>query len=405
MLPAPATAPAPRITPLWILVLGGIVAIGPLSIDMYLPALPSLQRHFGTDPAAAQATLAAFFAGLAGGQLLYGPLSDRFGRKPPLLAGLAIYVAASAWCAFAPSIQGLIALRLLQAAGGCAGMVITRAIVRDCAAPQDMARILSRLVLVMGIAPMVAPLAGSAVLHFAGWQAIFGVLAGFGALCIATAAFLLAETHPPGRRLLSLSFASALRGYGHLLRHRRFMGYALAGGVAQGGMFAYISVSAFVFIEVYGLTPGEFGWLFGGNVAGLILASQLNAAALRRVAAQRVLVLAIRTYLGAALVMLAAAATGAGGMAGVALPLWVCLACLGFTFPNSIAAAMAPFGDRAGSASGLLGMLQFTMAGIASVTVGYLYDGSAVPMAGVIAGCGAISLALLRVAGRAEHAG
>lgn len=402
--PGPAAWAPPRLGVRWILILGSIVAMGPLSIDMYLPALPELQRHFGTDPAAVQATLAAYFAGLAVGQLLYGPLSDRFGRKPPLLVGLAIYVAASVGCALAPGIDALIALRLLQAAGGCAGMVVTRAIVRDCTAPQDMARILSRLVLVMGLAPMLAPLAGSAVLHVAGWEAIFLVLAAFGVLCALAGALGLSETHPPARRLLSLSLASALRGYAHLLGHRRFMGYALAGGVAQGGMFSYIAVSSFVFIEVYGLTPGQFGVLFGLNAAGLVCAAQLNALVLRRHAAQRVLTLAIRTYLGCALLMLAAAVTGVGGMAGVAVPLWLCISCLGFTFPNSIAAAMAPFGDHAGSASGLMGTLQFAVAGLASVIVGYLYDGSAVPLAAVIASCGAISLALLRFAARAERA-
>lgn len=404
MTPAANAVSDPRLGTRWILILGAIVAIGPLSIDMYLPALPALQRHFGSDPAAVQATLAAFFAGLAGGQLLYGPLADRFGRKPPLLFGLALYVAASVGCVLAPSIDVLVVLRLLQAAGGCAAMVITRAIVRDCAAPQDMARVLSRLVLVMGLAPMLAPIAGSAVLQVAGWQAIFGVLAGFGALCFAATALGIDETHPADRRLRSLSLMSALRAYAQLLRHRRFMGYALAGGAAQGGMFAYISVSAFVFIDVYGLSPAAFGWLFGFNAFGLILAAQLNAFALRFQPAQRVLVAAVSAYFVAALLMLAAAASGFGGLAGVAVPLWLCLACLGFTFPNSMAAAMAPFGDRAGSASGLLGTVQFSVAGLTSVLVGVLYDGSAVSMAGVIAGCGLVSLLLLRYVARAGQA-
>jgi MFS transporter, DHA1 family, multidrug resistance protein len=210
---------------------------------MYLPALPEIQRHYATDSAQTQLTLAFFFIGLAAGQLAYGPLADRFGRKPPLLAGLAVYTLASLLCAFAPGIDSLVGLRLLEALGACAGMVVTRAMVRDRFPPQDMARILSRLVLVMGVAPMLAPLAGSAVLAVSGWQAIFLVLAGFGALC-AVAAARLEETHPPDRRLLGLSIRSALHGYAHLLRHRKFVGYALAGGSAQSGMFAYISASA-----------------------------------------------------------------------------------------------------------------------------------------------------------------
>lgn len=239
----------------WILVLGAVVAIGPLSIDMYLPALPELQRTLGADAAQVQWTLAAFFAGLAAGQLVYGPLSDRYGRKPLLLIGLGVFVLASLLCARAPGIHSLIALRLLQALGGCAGMVTTRAMLRDRFAPQDMARILSMLVLVMGVAPMLAPLAGSAVLRFADWRAIFLLLAAFGALCFAAVALTLAESHPPERRLTSLSMVSALRGYAHLLTHRKFVGYALSGAAAQGGMFAYITVSAFVFIEAYGLSP------------------------------------------------------------------------------------------------------------------------------------------------------
>ncbi|HUS25113.1 MAG TPA: multidrug effflux MFS transporter [Candidatus Binatia bacterium] len=400
-MPSAVPATPPTVALRWLLVLGAVVAIGPLSIDMYLPALPELQRALGTDPAAVQWTLAAFFAGLAGGQLVYGPLSDRWGRRTPLLVGLAVFVLASLLCSQAPSIHSLIALRLLQALGSCAGMVITRAMVRDRFAPQDMARILSMLVLVMGVAPMLAPLAGSAVLRYAGWQAIFLVLAGFGSLCFAAVALSLAESHPPERRLASLSILSALRGFAHLMTHRKFLGYALAGAAAQGGMFAYITVSSFVFIQAFGLSPIAYSWLFGVNAAGLIAASQVNSVLLRRMPAQVVLRHALNTYLGAGVLMTLSAVTGIGGLAGIVVTLWVCMASLGFTFPNSTAAAMAPFGDRAGSASALLGTLQFATAGAMSYLVGHLYDGTAVPMAGVIAGCGAVSVLLLRWAGRA----
>lgn len=388
----------------WLLTLGAIVAIGPLSVDMYLPALPELQRALDADAAATQQTLAAFFAGLALGQLFYGPLSDRYGRKPPLVAGLAIFVVASIGCALAADIDALVALRFAQALGGCAGMVLTRAMVRDLYPPQDMARILSLLVLVMGAAPMLAPLLGSATLAIAGWRAIFVILALFGLACLLRVWRSLAETHPPERRLVVLTPGSALLGYGQLLQHRRFVGYALAGGVAQGGMFAYISSSAFVFIEVHGLSPSAFGMLFGANAAGLIAASQLNRHLLRRLPAQRVLQAALAVYFVAALALAAAALTGLGGVWGLALPLWVAIASLGFTFPNAIAAAMAPFGDRAGSASALLGTLQFALAGAASVVAGLAYDGSARPMALVIAACGAGALVLLHTLARPEPA-
>jgi MFS transporter, DHA1 family, multidrug resistance protein len=378
----------------WILILGAVVAIGPLSIDMYLPGLPTLQRHFASDAHAAQLSLAVFFAGLALGQLVYGPVSDRYGRRAPLLAGLAIYIAATLGCAFAPSMSALIGLRFLQALGGCAGVVMTRAMVRDRFEPQDMARILSLLLLVIGVAPILAPLLGSVVLQAAGWQAIFVVQALFGLLCLAAVARFIDETHrpPPGA---SLSFGSALRGYAHLLSHRRFMGYALAGGTAQGGMFAYISVSSFVFIEVYGLSPNGYAAVFGANAFGLIGAAQLNRWLLNHYPAQNLLRAALAVYFAGGLVLLATALTGAGGLPGILLPLWLCITSLGFTFPNSVAAAMAPFGDRAGAASGLLGTLQFVIAGATAAIVGHWYDGSALPMAVVIALCGLGSNLLL----------
>ncbi len=385
----------------WILILGAVVAIGPLSIDMYLPGLPTLQRHFGSDPSATQLSLALFFAGLATGQLIYGPVSDRFGRRRPLLFGLALYIVATLGCALAPSMSALIGLRFLQALGGCAGVVMTRAMVRDRFEPQDMARILSLLLLVIGVAPILAPLLGSVVLETLGWQAIFYVQALFAAACLIAVFLNITETHypPPGTRL---SFTSAIKGYAHLLSHRRFMGYALAGGTAQGGMFAYITVSSFVFIEVYGLTPGHYASIFGANAFGLIAASQVNRWLLNSFPAQHVLRAAIAIYLLAGLVLLTATLTGFGGLNGILIPLWICITSLGFTFPNSVAAAMAPFGDRAGAASGLLGTLQFVVAGCTATIVGHWYDGSAVPMAAVIVACGLAANLLLQWVSKAR---
>ncbi|MGH8459545.1 MAG: multidrug effflux MFS transporter, partial [Nevskiales bacterium] len=307
----------------WILILGAVVAIGPLSIDMYLPGLPTLERYFHSDATAAQLSLAVFFAGLAIGQLIYGPVSDRFGRRTPLLVGLGIYVIATLGCALAPSMEALIGLRFLQALGGCAGVVMTRAMVRDRFPPQDMAHILSLLILVIGIAPILAPILGSVVLQHLGWQAIFHFQTVYGALCFAAVLACIAETHHP--RNATLSLRSALSGYAHLLSHRRFMGYALSGGTAQGGMFAYISVSSFVFIEVYGLSPGAYGWLFGANAFGLIAASQVNRWMLDRHPARKVLRGAIGVYFVGGLVLLASAVTGAGGLPGILLPLWLCI--------------------------------------------------------------------------------
>lgn len=375
--------------------MGTIVAIGPMSIDMYLPALPAIQQHFGADTASTQLTLAAFFIGLASGQLIYGPLSDRIGRRGPLLFGLVLYVLASIACAFAPSMGALIALRLLQALGGCAGMVISRAMVRDRFQPQDMARILSALVLVMGVAPILAPMLGGQVFVHLGWQAIFGILAGFGGLCALLAWRYLPETLA---QPTAVSPLSAVQGYARLLRHRRFMGYTLSGAMAQAGMFSYISVSAFVFIDHYGLKPTEFAWMFGANAAGLIAASQLNVRLLRRMPAQDVLRAALGANAISGGLMLLAALTGFGGMWGVIVPLFFAMASLGFTFPNSTAAAMAPFGDRAGMAAALMGTLQFGLAAIAGAVAGHLQQfGSAVPMTAVIFAGGLLANVLLRV--------
>jgi DHA1 family bicyclomycin/chloramphenicol resistance-like MFS transporter len=378
------------------LVLGAVVALGPLAIDMYLPALPHLQNDFQTDAAAVQLTLAAFFVGIALGQLVYGPISDRFGRRRPMLFGLTGFVFASVGCAYASSIETLIVLRFVQAMTGCAGMVITRAIVRDLFPPQEMARVLSLLVLVMGVAPVLAPSLGGLVLQWYDWRLLFWLLAFFAFACVLAVWRILPESLPVERRQTTISVRSVLANYRHVLSHRRFVGYALSGGIAQAGMFAYISASAFVFIQHYGLSPNEFAALFGLNAFGLICASQINRSVLRRWPVQRVLGYAIGSYALSGIGMTIMAASGFGGIWGVTIPLWICMSCLGFTFPNSTAAAMAPFGDRAGSASGMLGTMQFTVAGLASATVGHFSAQGALPMAIVIASCGAMSWTLLR---------
>ena len=372
--------------------------LGPMAIDMYLPSLPALQRHFASDEATTQLTLAAYFIGLAVGQLFYGSVADALGRRKPLLFGLALFMLASLGCLFAPNIETLVLLRGLQALGGCAGIVITRAIVRDCFGVASMARVLSLLLLIMGVAPILAPMLGGYLGAWFGWQAIFAVLALYGALCLTLVALGIPETFRGPRTPLSLR--TAAQHYQKLIRHRRFMGYALAGGIGQAGMFSYISSSSFVFIGIYGLTPQHYAWLFGLNACGLIAASQLNSKVLERVAVQRVLRRALRAYFTFGLLLLAAAVLDLG-VIGLVVPLFFCIASLGFSFPNATAAAMAPFGDRAGSAAALLGTLQFTIASLASFVVGRLHDGTAVPMAAVIASCGGLALLLLPVlAGR-----
>ena len=378
-----------------ILLLGAIIALAPMSIDLYLPALPTLQQALGGTAAQGQLTLSVYFLGLAMGQLIYGPVSDRIGRRKPLYFGLALYALAALGCTLATDINSLIALRFLQALGGCAGMVIVRAVVRDLYTPQEMARVLSMLLLVMGVAPILAPLIGSWVFVAFGWQAVFGVLVAYGLACLIMAAKYLPETLArPGE---ALEFMRVLKGYGRLLRHRRFMGYALSGGIAQASLFAYIAVSSFVFIDFYALSPTQYGLLFGVNAFGLILGSQINNWMLTRYRAERVLRGALIAYSSFGVVLALVVITGLGGLPGVLIPLWCCIASLGFTFPNSTAAAMAPFGDRAGMAAALLGTLQYGLAAIASGVVASLHDGTALAMALAIAACGLISVIVLRV--------
>ena len=263
------------------LILGALAAFGPLSIDMYLPALPTIAADFGTTTAAVQQTLSVFFVGLALGQLFYGPIADRVGRRTPLLFGCAMYAVVSLLCMFAPSVAWLMGLRFLQALGSAAGVVIGRSVVRDLFDERKSARMYSFLVLVMGIAPITAPLIGGQLLIAFGWRAIFLVLAGFGLLCLALVWFGLDESLPAERRTRE-GLGHTLRVYGGLLADGRYMGFALAGGLASAAMFAYISGSAFVFIELNGVPPDRFGFFFGVNAFGLIAASQLNRRLLER---------------------------------------------------------------------------------------------------------------------------
>jgi DHA1 family bicyclomycin/chloramphenicol resistance-like MFS transporter len=376
------------------LILGALTAFGPLSIDMYLPGLPEIAREFRSDAAAAQLTLSLFFIGMAAGQLLYGPLSDRVGRRAPLLFGCALFTLAGWACALAGSIEQLIALRLVQAIGGCAGIVIARSVVRDLYDARGSAQIFSLLMLVMGLAPITAPLIGGQLLLLFSWRAIFALLGGFGLLCLALVAFGLPETLPAERRSRA-GPAAVLAIYGRLALDRTFLGYALASGLPMAAMFAYISGSPFVFIELYGVQPEHYGLLFGLNALGLIGASQLNRRLLARFAGERILAAALAAHMAAGLLVALAALSGWGGLPGLLAPLFVCIASLGLIQPNATAAALAPHGQAAGSASALLGALQFGVGAAAGALVGALHNGTALPMAATMAACGAAGLLAL----------
>ncbi len=369
------------------IILGALGALGPLAIDMYLPSFPTIASELGTEQSAVQITVAVYFVGLAIGQAFYGPITDRVGRKLPLHFGLILFIASSVGCALAGSIEVLIAFRFLQALGGCAEMVIARAVVRDRFDERESVRMLSLLMLVMGVAPILAPMIGGYLLAGFGWRSVFWVLAGFATLCLLATTLLLPESLPPERRNKH-GLGTILRTYGTLLSDARFMVYVLSGSLIMAGMFAYIAASPFVFMDIYGVSPGHYGLFFGTNALGLILASQINGRLARRLHAGTILRVALTVAAGAGLLLLVTAATGTGGFAGILLPLFIFVASLGFILPNSTALAMAPHGRAAGSASALLGTIQFLAGAAAGALVGIFNDGTVLPMALVIAGCG-----------------
>jgi DHA1 family bicyclomycin/chloramphenicol resistance-like MFS transporter len=379
------------------LLLGSLTAFGPLSIDMYLPSFQAIARDLAASPAQVQLTLAVFFVALGIGQAFYGPVSDRYGRRRPLCFGLGLYVLASAACALARSIEALVVWRFAQAIGGCAGMVIARAVVRDRFDEREAARFFSLLMLVSGLAPILAPSVGGQILVFFSWRAIFWMLAGFGFLCFVAVAFLLPESLPPERRAQG-GVGEALRVYARLLRDRAFMRYALSGALVLSGMFAYIFGSPFVFMQIYGVRPERFGWIFGSIALGLISASQLNRVLLARVAGAGILSRALVVTAAAGIVLLIMAWTGAGGLPGLLAPLLVYIASLGFVLPNVIATALASQGRSAGTAAALLGILQFGAGATVGMLLGALGAGTAVPMAALIAACGLSALVVHRLA-------
>ena len=378
-----------------LLILGALSAFGPLAIDFYLPAFPAMAHAFATDEKHVQATLAAYFLGLSLGQLAYGPVADRFGRRIPLLFGVGLFTVASLACAYAPNLDSLIVARFVQALGGCAGMVLSRAIVSDKCDAVASAKVFSQLMLVMGLAPILAPMLGGVLVNVSGWQSIFLALSLFSAACLVAVGLGLPESLPAHVPRQPLS--GALRQYLRLFGDRVFVGHALTGGIAIAGMFAYIAGSPFVFIKLYGVPAEHYGWLFGTNAAGFILMAQVNARLLAKRGPAFLLARAVWLYLVAALALLLVAALRPAQLWPLLVPLFVCIASLGCIIPNASACAMSGQGARAGSASALMGCLQSSVAAGAAALVGVLHDGSAVPMALVISLCGAlvVSVAML----------
>jgi MFS transporter, DHA1 family, multidrug resistance protein len=368
---------------LLIVILGSMVAIGPLSIDMYLPGLPEITRSLQAEDAAVQLTLTAVVAGLALGQLVAGPLSDRIGRRRPLMIGLLSYSAASLLCALAPSVLTLTGLRFLQGLTGGAGIVVGRAVVRDLYSGAAAAKLFSSLMLVTGLAPILAPVIGAQVLRFTAWQGIFVVLAGLSLAIVTLATLALPETLPPERRDRG-GLAGALKTMRSLLTERSFLGYALTAALAFGALFAYISGSHFVFQDIYGLSPQAFSFAFGVNGLGLVAGSQINARLVDRYGPAYLLRRALLVIATAAAALLAVVLIGDLGVWPVIITTFLVMSSLSFVMPNSTALALADHAKVAGTASALLGVIQFLVGGLAAPLVGLGGTGTAVPMAVVM---------------------
>ncbi|MFE9842696.1 Bcr/CflA family multidrug efflux MFS transporter [Streptomyces goshikiensis] len=401
--PSPETPSAPGSTPLTkarrtgllvTFVLGGLTALPPLSMDMYLPALPEVTTALHSPAATIQLTLTACLAGMALGQLVIGPMSDKWGRRGPLLAGMIVYVLATALCALAPTAGTLIAFRLLQGLAGAAAIVIARAVVRDLYDGVEMARFFSTLMLISGTAPIIAPLIGGQVLRFADWRGVFAVLTVVGLALTLLVWRGLGETLPAERRQTG-GVGAALRTMRGLLADRVFAGYMLAGGFGFAVLFSYISASPFVVQEIYGASPQAFSLLFGLNSVGLIAVGQINGKLLvGRVSLDKALAtgLGTITLASVALLLMSTGVFGEVGLVPIAAALFVLMSAMGLVLPNTNAQALMRTPHAAGSASALLGTSSFLVGAIASPLVGIAGEGTAVPMAVVQLACSLLSV-------------
>jgi DHA1 family bicyclomycin/chloramphenicol resistance-like MFS transporter len=370
--------------PRWLpILLGFLQAVGPVSIDMYLPAFPAIEASLHAPAGGAQFTLGTWILGLACGQLLQGALSDRFGRRVPLLIGTALYTAASAGCAMAPSIAWLATWRFVAAVGGSASMIVPRAVVRDIAEGHEAARLMSRLILVLGVAPVLAPSLGGLVLRFANWRDIFWIMAGYGALATILATWLLPDTLHATRRT-NLHLATMLQRWFAILTERAFITHALIVAACAFALFAFLGGSPTVFIEQYHLSPAAYGALFGCVSVVYIACSQLNVVITRRLGLGRTLSIITSVYLGMALLVVVAAVTGAGGPLALAFCLAFTQGLAGFMVPTATVGALTRHAAHAGSASAVLGTLQFVIGCSSGFLIAVLTNGTALPMAGLM---------------------
>lgn len=382
-----------------ILILGSLTALGPFSIDMYLPGFPAIARDLNTTAAKVSQSLSGFFVGISLGQLLYGPLLDRFGRKKPLFIGLTVYILASAGCAVATTIEQLIFLRVIQAVGSCAATVASVAMVRDLFPVSESAKVFSLLLLVVGFSPMIAPTAGGYVTDAFGWHAVFIILTIMGVAIFAATALWLPDSYKPDKTL-SLKPRPIIKNFLEVFREPQFYTYSITGAIAFAGLFAYVSGSPIVFMEVFHIDGKVYGWIFAFLSIGFIGSGQINTLMLRRFTSEQIINVALICQAVIGLTFLAAALTGALTLTTTLVFLFLFLCCVGYTYPNAAALSLAPFTRNAGSASALMGAFQMGAGTLISIAISLFEVPSVIPMVTAMAGSATLALIVLVIGRR-----
>src|SRR6187397_3089202 len=374
-----------------ILILGFLTAIGPLSIDMYLPAFPAIAKSLNTSVARVTLSLSSFFIGISVGQLFYGPLLERFGRKKPLYAGLCIYLLASVGCALAASVDALIALRLFQALGGCVGMVAARAMIRDLFDVKENAKIFSTLMLVVAVSPIIAPTLGGYITAALGWRFVFAMLIIVDLIILTGIYFLLPESKKPDPNF-SLRPAPIIKNFAGVITHPQFYTYALTAAISAAGLYAYIGGSPHVFMEIFHVSEKQYGWIFALIAMGLIGASQLNSVLLKNYISEQLIKVALTAQSIIGILMAVITFLGWNDVFITIFLIFIFLCTQGFVFPNASALSLASFGHNAGSASALMGAIQMSIGAGTSALVSVFQNHTALPMTAVMACCAVSAL-------------
>lgn len=383
-----------------IIVLGSLTALAPFSIDTYLPGFPAIAQSFGISTGRVTMSLSSFFLGISLGQVFYGPLLERFGRKRPLYAGLTLYLIATAGCYAASSIQMLIAFRFVQAIGGCAAGVVSMTMVRDLFPVEENVRIFSMLMLVLGVSPLIAPTVGSFITTAFGWRTIFVALVLLAGIILIAVYTILPETRQPNKSQM-LNLRQIIGNYGAVLSVPQFMTYALGGSIAMSGLFAYIAGSPAIFMDGYGVTSQTYGWIFAILTLGFVGLSQLNGIFAKRFSQKQIVFGAVVSMLAISILFLVGSGLAWFGMVGTALLIFLILGCIGIVNPNAAALSMAPFASRTGFAASLYGTIQWGTAGVISVILGQFKTSTPIPLAAIMSATALLALIVLYVGSRA----